>query len=83
MIRAIGHDQHGPMIFMGLDDENLRRLTAGQPVKVDLDDFAPGQPDLPSISICVFYATPESVAQLQEGVLQTHLKVEMFPLKDT
>lgn len=69
MIRAVGSDEDGlPMVFLGLDDENLRRLTTDQPIRVNLARLDPdGAPtDLPPITVVVFHATPESVAWLRE-----------------
>lgn len=69
MIRAIGSDEDGqPMVFLGLDDENLRRLTTDQPIRVNLAQLDPGgdPTGLPYITVVVFHATPESVAWLRE-----------------
>lgn len=70
MIRAIGSDENGmPVVFFGLDDENLRRLKFDQPIRINLARLDPdGVPtDLPSITVVIFHATPESTALLREN----------------
>jgi hypothetical protein len=63
MIRAIGQNGDGtPVVFLGLDDENLRRLTSDQPVRANLSELLPGQTTgLPDITVVVFHAEGDAV----------------------
>lgn len=72
MIRAIGSAEDGtPVIFLGLDDENLRRLTSDQPIRVNLSELLPGQATgLPDITVVVFHAEGEAVEAMLRKVQQ-------------
>jgi len=42
MIRAASMTKTGPVVLLGITDENLVRLRAGLPIKVDLAEFGLG-----------------------------------------
>lgn len=66
MIRAIAYGPDGrPRIVLGLTAENLQRLQADQPIRVNLAHLDPAQAtDLPDIDVVIFHATESAVAQL-------------------
>lgn len=72
MIRATAKAPGGTLAFLGLGPENLARLTAGQPIRVNLADYAGDGSGLdvrPVDQVVVFYDPDGSaLAQLLEAV---------------
>lgn len=60
MLRIIAEKDGHPIVLLGLDDENYRRLGQDQPILVNLRHFDPNNPDivshLPEIEVCIFHA---------------------------
>lgn len=47
------------LVILGLSDENMKRLAAGQPIKINLKDL-----DLPDIEIVIFNGRTEETMYL-------------------
>lgn len=57
MIRAVLYDRGKPIVVLGLSEENMVRLHAGQPVQVNLKHLDPNGPptDLPDIEVVIAF----------------------------
>jgi hypothetical protein len=75
VIRAFAHDRHGaPVVFLGLEDENLRRLSLDQPIKVNLRHLDPGgEPiaELPDLELVIYAASKDGRAWMSEHGIET------------
>lgn len=58
MVRGIGRRGDRPFLLFGLSDDNIRRLQAGQPIFVALDDGMLG-PNAPAYDVLVMYGPTE------------------------
>ena len=62
MVKATGTDGDGrPLTVFGLDPENLRRLQADKPIRVDMATM--GRPEM-GVILIVFGDTHEAIAKL-------------------
>jgi hypothetical protein len=58
MLRATGTREGRRWVLFGLQDENLRRLRDGKPIRVNLQQLNPGalpNPELPDIDVMIAY----------------------------
>lgn len=65
MIRALGQHEDGrPVVFLGIDRENLERMIADQPIRINIGDLvkpAEGESDqtvptgLPDVEVVIFW----------------------------
>jgi hypothetical protein len=67
VIRAIGHGAGAqPLVLLGLEPENLRRLAAGEPIAISGRRFTPEE-GIP-VDIIIAYGTPDNlVASLRQA----------------
>lgn len=67
MLRAIGSKDGKPVVILGLERENVRRLINGEPIQVNLRNIGEGQiTDLPDIDIFIVFATEEVKQKFSE-----------------
>lgn len=75
MIKALGRTGAGqPLLILGLSGENMTRLMAGEPIKIDTaQEFANSHIDVPSLQIAVIGGRDENaiVASLKQAGLIT------------
>lgn len=61
MVKAAGTNEDGrPLTVFGLEPENVRRLQAGKPIRVDMREL--GRPEM-GIVLIVFGETREEIAE--------------------
>lgn len=83
MLKCVGTTGSGPMLLLGLTQENTERLHRGEPIRFNLADIG-GPERLPSISVVIIAGKTnrEILAELKkQGLVDAETQAQIGPGK--